>query len=120
MVPSPGRSPNWMRRATFSRLVLAGRAAQEVGDMIVLGHLGALSTGSRPGANGVGLSAERANEAPHEPARLKGPISCSLAQARSEPAHRGEQQVSSSGCCVVFHPGAGIRIKALFARRLDC
>jgi hypothetical protein len=36
----PWVKPKWMRWATFSRFVLAGRAAQEAGDMIVLGHLG--------------------------------------------------------------------------------
>ena len=36
----PWVKPKWMRWATFSWLVLAGRAAQEAGDMIVLGHLG--------------------------------------------------------------------------------
>jgi hypothetical protein len=37
----PWQKPKWMRWETFSRLVLAGRAAQEEGDMIMLGKLGA-------------------------------------------------------------------------------
>ena len=37
----PWEKPKWMRWATFSRLVLAGRAAQEEADYIVLGKLGA-------------------------------------------------------------------------------
>jgi hypothetical protein len=37
----PWEKPKWMRWETFSRLVLAGRAAQEEGDSIILGKLGA-------------------------------------------------------------------------------
>jgi hypothetical protein len=37
----PWQKPKWMRWETFSRLVLAGRAAQEAGDAIVLGKMGA-------------------------------------------------------------------------------
>jgi hypothetical protein len=36
----PWEKPKWMRWATFSRLVLAGREAQEAGDRIILGRLG--------------------------------------------------------------------------------
>lgn len=36
----PWVKPKWMRWATFSRLVLMGRAAQEHGDLIVLGRFG--------------------------------------------------------------------------------
>lgn len=36
----PWQKPKWMRWATFSRLVLAGRAAQEEADRIILGRLG--------------------------------------------------------------------------------
>jgi hypothetical protein len=37
----PWQKPKWMRWATFSRLVLAGRSAQEAGDHIVGAKLGA-------------------------------------------------------------------------------
>jgi hypothetical protein len=37
----PWEKPRWMRWTTFSRLVLAGRSAQEEGDIIMLGKLGA-------------------------------------------------------------------------------
>jgi hypothetical protein len=37
----PWQKPKWMRWGTFSRLVLAGRAAQEEADWIVIRKLGA-------------------------------------------------------------------------------